>query len=178
MCGTYKGNDVVRITSIGVTLKTTDVPAISYNGRTMIPISMLSQVGLGYTWDQKNKTVDVVGQKVSGATPIMEELLPEEVNQHCIKMWASIVIISGGILLEELSKKFLLAQIITAPLAAFLSPIITGLLTGLILSLVVYFLDKLDLFGAREKNIYQKVAQQIGDDLWSLEAEFNFIVTG
>ena len=58
--GTYKGNQVIRITSNGETLKTSDVPAISYNGRTMIPISMLGQIGLSYKWDQKNQTVDVV----------------------------------------------------------------------------------------------------------------------
>ncbi|WKL03193.1 stalk domain-containing protein [Paenibacillus amylolyticus] len=61
--GTYKGNQIIRITSNGVALKTPDVPAISYNGRTMIPISMLGQLGIGYTWDGKNQTVDVsVGQ--------------------------------------------------------------------------------------------------------------------
>jgi hypothetical protein len=59
MWGTYKGNDIIRITSNGAPLKSADVPAISYNGRTMIPINMLGQVGLQYSWDQKNKTVDV-----------------------------------------------------------------------------------------------------------------------
>ncbi|MNM07372.1 hypothetical protein D3C81_174140 [compost metagenome] len=63
--GSYKGNDIIRITSNGVALKTTDVPAISYNGRTMIPISMLGQLGIGYVWDQKNKTVDVKSNEVT-----------------------------------------------------------------------------------------------------------------
>lgn len=58
--GTYKGNEVIRVTSNGVTLKTPDVPAISYNGRTMIPLNMLNQLGFGYTWDQNNKTVNVI----------------------------------------------------------------------------------------------------------------------
>lgn len=57
--GTYKGNQIIRITSNGTALKTPDVPAISYNGRTMIPINMLGQLGVGYTWDSKNQTVDV-----------------------------------------------------------------------------------------------------------------------
>ena len=63
--GTYKGNQVIRITSNGNTLKTSDVPAISYNGRTMIPISMLSQIGLNYKWDQKNQTVNVSNSNIS-----------------------------------------------------------------------------------------------------------------
>lgn len=57
--GTYKGNQIIRITSNGVALKTPDVPAIIYNGRTMIPINMLGQLGVGYSWDAKNQTVDV-----------------------------------------------------------------------------------------------------------------------
>jgi len=63
--GTYKGNQIIRITSNGVALKTPDVPAISYNGRTMIPISMLGQLGVGYTWDGKNQTVDVTSSAPS-----------------------------------------------------------------------------------------------------------------
>lgn len=57
--GTYKGNQIIRITSNGVALKSPDVPAISYNGRTMIPLNMLGQLGIGYTWDSKNQTIDV-----------------------------------------------------------------------------------------------------------------------
>lgn len=57
--GTYKGNQVIRITSNGSALRTDDVPAISYNGRTMIPINMLGQIGVQYKWDQKNQTVEV-----------------------------------------------------------------------------------------------------------------------
>jgi hypothetical protein len=65
MWGSYKGNDIIRITSNGVSLKSTDVPAISYNGRTMIPINLLSQIGLNYNWDQKNKTVDILQNNTS-----------------------------------------------------------------------------------------------------------------
>lgn len=57
--GTYKGNQIIRITSNGTPLRSSDVPAISYNGRTMIPINMLGQIGLSYTWDGKNQTVEV-----------------------------------------------------------------------------------------------------------------------
>ncbi|MGR6546320.1 stalk domain-containing protein [Paenibacillus tundrae] len=66
--GTYKGNQIIRITSNGTALKTPDVPAISYNNRTMIPISMLGQIGVGYTWDSKNQTVDVKVSQYSNST--------------------------------------------------------------------------------------------------------------
>lgn len=65
--GTYKGNDIVKITFHGVDLKTIDAPAMNYESRTMIPIHMLGQIGLQYTWDHKNKTVDIK-QNVSNSS--------------------------------------------------------------------------------------------------------------
>lgn len=55
--GKYKGNDIVRVQYNGTTVSYKDVPAISYNGRVMIPVTMLSSVGVSYTWDQVNKTI-------------------------------------------------------------------------------------------------------------------------
>ncbi|WP_127532781.1 stalk domain-containing protein [Paenibacillus kobensis] len=57
--GTYKGNNIIRLTVDGTPVKVSDVPAISYNGRTMIPIYLLQQAGVNYTWDGKNQTVDI-----------------------------------------------------------------------------------------------------------------------
>ncbi|CAN7766147.1 hypothetical protein LJR153_007265 [Paenibacillus sp. LjRoot153] len=101
-----------------------------------------------------------------------EGMLREEVYQQCLKMGVTILITSGGILLDELIEKFLLSNTVTAPFAAWLSPVITGLLTGLVLSLVMYGLDKLDLFGAKEKRIDRQISQRVMDELWQLEAEF------
>ncbi|MCM3782290.1 hypothetical protein M3231_04850 [Neobacillus mesonae] len=42
--GTYKGNDIVKITFHGVDLKTIDVPAMNYESRTMIPFHMLGRM--------------------------------------------------------------------------------------------------------------------------------------
>jgi hypothetical protein len=66
--GTYKGNEIIRLTVNGTTVKVTDVPAINYNNRTMIPIYLLQQAGISYTWDQKTKTVNIVTSKSSGGT--------------------------------------------------------------------------------------------------------------
>lgn len=63
--GTYKGNDVIRLTMNGKAVNVSDVPVISYNNRTMIPIYLLQQAGVKYTWDQKNKTVDITPQNNS-----------------------------------------------------------------------------------------------------------------
>ncbi|GGH46258.1 hypothetical protein GCM10008014_08810 [Paenibacillus silvae] len=55
--GTYKGNEIVRVLFNGNVVRYKDVPAISLNGRVMIPVSMLKDVGVSYTWDQINKTI-------------------------------------------------------------------------------------------------------------------------
>ncbi|MFC3797939.1 stalk domain-containing protein [Cohnella sp. GCM10012308] len=62
MWGTYKGNPIIRLTVNGSPIKTGDVPAISYNGRTMIPVNLLQQAGVTYTFDSKNQTVDIKQQ--------------------------------------------------------------------------------------------------------------------
>lgn len=57
--GTYKGNNIIRLTVDGSPVKVSDVPAMSYQGRTMVPIYLLQQAGVSYTWDQENQTVNV-----------------------------------------------------------------------------------------------------------------------
>lgn len=64
--GTYKGNPVVRLTVDGVPIKVSDVPAINYNNRTMIPIYLLKQAGIEYEWDGKNQSVNIIS---NGAPP-------------------------------------------------------------------------------------------------------------
>ena len=55
--GKYKGNEIVRVQHNGNTVAYKDVPAISYDGRVMIPVTMLANLGISYTWDQTNKTI-------------------------------------------------------------------------------------------------------------------------
>jgi hypothetical protein len=57
--GTYKGNSIVKITNNGNPIKVSDVPAISYKGRTMVPLYLLKQFGLEYQYDAKKQTVNV-----------------------------------------------------------------------------------------------------------------------
>lgn len=73
--GSFKGNPVIRVNYNGVTLKTPDVPAISYNSRTMIPINMLGQLGLSYNWDQNNQTVNVFGNTSNGSSSHKDDAL-------------------------------------------------------------------------------------------------------
>lgn len=65
--GTYKGNPIVRLTVDGrpILVNKNEVPAISYQNRTMIPINLLKNAGVNYTWDQKTKTVDIKSIKTT-----------------------------------------------------------------------------------------------------------------
>jgi hypothetical protein len=57
--GDYHGDPIVKITSNGNELNIPDVPAIIYHGRTMVPLSLLKQLGAEVSWDQKTYTADV-----------------------------------------------------------------------------------------------------------------------
>lgn len=57
--GDYKGNPIVKVTSSGKQLESGEVPAMIYEGNTVVPISLLKQLGASVTWDGDNYTVDV-----------------------------------------------------------------------------------------------------------------------
>lgn len=57
--GNYKGKAVIRLTVDNVPVKITDAPAVSMDGRTMVPLYLLQQAGISYNWDQKNQTVNI-----------------------------------------------------------------------------------------------------------------------
>ncbi|WP_435166107.1 stalk domain-containing protein [Paenibacillus glycanilyticus] len=57
--GKYKGYDVIRLTVNGNVIKATDTPAISMSNRTMVPIYMLKEAGVNYSWDAANNTVAI-----------------------------------------------------------------------------------------------------------------------
>lgn len=64
MWGTYKGQDIVRITVDGVPVQVKDAPAINFDNRTMVPIYLLDQAGIKFSWDNSTKTVDVKKNEV------------------------------------------------------------------------------------------------------------------
>lgn len=57
--GDYNGKPIVKVKSDGKELTVDDAPAVIMDGRTMVPIYMLSQLGITVTWDQKTNSVDV-----------------------------------------------------------------------------------------------------------------------
>jgi hypothetical protein len=56
--GDYKGNPIVKVYSKGKEIKS-EVPAMIYDGNTVVPISVLKQLGATVKWDADTYSVDV-----------------------------------------------------------------------------------------------------------------------
>ncbi|WP_019639175.1 hypothetical protein [Paenibacillus fonticola] len=57
--GSYKGYPIIKITSNGKTINMPDVPAISMEGRPLVPVSLLKEIGVKADFDANKQTVDV-----------------------------------------------------------------------------------------------------------------------
>jgi hypothetical protein len=57
--GDFNGNPIVKVKSNGNVLPTEDIPAIIYEGRTLVPIYMLRNLGANVQWNQSDYSVNV-----------------------------------------------------------------------------------------------------------------------
>jgi hypothetical protein len=57
--GDYKGNPIVKLKSNGALVDAGEVPAMIYDGKTMVPIAALRNLGANVSWDQNTYSVDV-----------------------------------------------------------------------------------------------------------------------
>jgi hypothetical protein len=76
--GEYEGNPIVNVTSNGQSLKTDDVPAVIYNGRTVVPIAMLRQLGANVTWNAASYSVNVSLPFSSAPTTVQQDAGKQE----------------------------------------------------------------------------------------------------
>ncbi len=67
--GDYKGNPIVKVKSDGKLLESDEVPAMIYEGQTLVPISLLRQLGAYVNWDADTYSVDIRLSQPSIATP-------------------------------------------------------------------------------------------------------------
>ncbi|MFC6231167.1 stalk domain-containing protein [Paenibacillus allorhizosphaerae] len=70
--GDYNGNPVVKVYYDGTELQPEDVPAINYNGRTMVPIYYLAKLGTEVKWNQETYSVDVKPAAAQPAPPTVQ----------------------------------------------------------------------------------------------------------
>lgn len=71
--GTYKGKPIVNVVVGGKDLVVTDAPAVIMDGRTMVPISMLKQLGVQIEWDAESFSAIIAMPEVSG-NPSLEKI--------------------------------------------------------------------------------------------------------
>lgn len=78
--GTYKGNTIIRVLVDGKQIKEPAVPAVSFGGKIMIPIDVLKDSGINYTYDQKNLTVNLISPKKNE-----QPVVPEKPKEMTLK---------------------------------------------------------------------------------------------
>ncbi|CAG7599984.1 hypothetical protein PAESOLCIP111_00357 [Paenibacillus solanacearum] len=79
--GNYNGNPIVIVTSNGKALEIDEVPAQIIDGHTLVPISLLRQIGASVTWDAKTYGVDV---KMSGSSSSVVKGLSQDEAEKLI----------------------------------------------------------------------------------------------
>ncbi len=81
------------------------------------------------------------------------------------KLIAAGLTIASGIAVEEFVEKIILSIPVLGLLAHTISPVIVGILTGIVTSILVYIIDKVDIFGEiatqRTEYIKQRLEQEI-----------------
>lgn len=95
-----------------------------------------------------------------------EEMTAAEASDAALKLLATGITVSLGILAEEMVEKsismFLSANIPPlAPLASTMSTVFVGVMTGIVSAILVYGLDKLDVFGVANERSHVFVLQEL-----------------
>lgn len=108
-----------------------------------------------------------------------ENVSKEEAAHEATKLIASGLIVVGGIALEEMLQEALVSVPVIGMFASELSTVIIGIVTGLSMALVVYLIDKIDLFkvNANKKMEYisNQLDEMIDNDLKELESSYEYI---
>lgn len=88
-----------------------------------------------------------------------ENMSKERVYHEVTKLLATSVVVSGGIVLEEVLDKYLKAF----PFANIVSDILLGTLTGILSCVVLYALDKVDIFGCNRKEKHDFIITKLNE---------------
>lgn len=83
--GDYKGNPIVKVTSNGKPLEAGEVSAMIYDGNTLVPISLLRQLGASVTWDGDAYQVDVKLPEPPAALPAAADKSEVTKQQNDVK---------------------------------------------------------------------------------------------
>lgn len=91
-----------------------------------------------------------------------ENISRQQAMHEASKILASGVIVTGGIILEEVIEKLIISTVpFLAPISGIVSGIITGALVAVTSCLAVYLLDKADLLGAIKERRNQFINDEV-----------------
>lgn len=91
-----------------------------------------------------------------------ENISRQEAMHEASKILASGVIVTGGIILEEVIEKLIISTVaFLAPISGIVSSIVTGALVAVTSCLAVYLLDKSDLLGAIKERRNQFINDEV-----------------
>lgn len=79
--GDFNGNPIVKVKSNGNVLPAEDIPAIIYEGRTLVPIYMLRNLGANVQWNQSDYSVNVF-IPVNDKNPINDEKKDKQIRDY------------------------------------------------------------------------------------------------
>ncbi|MBZ9688497.1 hypothetical protein G9F72_019390 [Clostridium estertheticum] len=110
-----------------------------------------------------------------------ENMSIEEVAHEVSKLIASGLIITGGIAIEEVLQKSLMSIPIIGMFSDIIATVVLGIVTGLSMALVVYLIDKIDLFkvnaNKRQEYISNELDVLIEKDLNDIEDAYKYIAS-
>jgi hypothetical protein len=90
-----------------------------------------------------------------------EGMTKEEAAHEATKLIASGLIVTGGIAIEEVLQKSLAGIPGVSLFADILSSVILGIVTGLSMALIVYLIDKIDLFNVNANKLKQYIDTEL-----------------
>lgn len=93
------------------------------------------------------------------------EMTLRQAAHEATKLIAAGLTIAGGILIEEFVEKALLSIPVLGLFASLIAPVAVGILTGITASILVYFIDKADLFGVIAEQRYEFVRDSLERDI-------------
>lgn len=107
-----------------------------------------------------------------------ENISRQEALHEASKILASGVVVTGGIILEEIIEKLIVSTVpFLAPISGIASGILTGALVAVTSCLAVYLLDKSDLLGAIKERRHQFVNDEV-DSMLSNSLSENMALAG
>lgn len=77
----FEGNPIIKLFSGGQELVVSDVPAINYKNRTMVPIYLLNQLGITTKWDPKTYSVDIKLPEPATVVKTVHELTQAQLDE-------------------------------------------------------------------------------------------------